>query len=329
MQAIRFGADGSVRPATLPMPAPGGEEVLVQVLAAGVCRTDVHLLDEIRAGKRPPLVPGHEIAGRVAKVGGEVYMINPGDLVVVHFEQPCGACRHCRKKRTNLCEEGHSLGFDRPGGYAEYVTARQDTVLTLPPDMDPALAAPLACSGATAYHAVVALGEASEEDLVVVIGAGGVGLSAVQVARSQGARVVAVDVREEARAAAVEAGADSAVSPEEATSVSGDADIVADFVGTAQSLTLGRTLLGTGGRYVGVADSDEDVSLRVADIVEGGRSFLGSWSSTMADLARAVALAEGGKLTPVVTRRAPLTEAGALLADLAVGRIVGRAVLIP
>ena len=327
MRAIRFEADGSVQPTNLPIPAPAADQVLVQVLAAGVCRTDVHLLDEVRAGDRPPLVPGHEIAGRVAKVGGDVYMINPGDLAVVHFEQPCGTCRHCRRKRTNLCEDGHSLGFDLPGGFAEYVTARQDTVLTLPADMDPGLAAPLGCSGATAHHAVAALGEASEGDLVVVIGAGGVGLSAVQVARTRGAQVLAVEVRQAACEAALQVGANSAVSPQEAASAEDRADVVADFVGTAES--LGRRLLGTGGRYVGVANSDEAVSVRVSDIVEGGKAFLGSWSSTMADLARAVALAEGGKLTPVVTRRAPLEEAGAVLTDLAAGRIVGRAVLTP
>ena len=329
MRTMRFEADGTVRPTDLPMPSVGAEDVLVRVLAAGVCRTDAHLLDDVRRGARDPLVPGHEIAGRVTKVGDDVYMIHPGDPVVVHFEQPCRSCRHCRKKRTNLCEEGHSLGFDVPGGYAEYVKARQDTVLALPPDMDPALAAPLACSGATAYHAVVTLGGASEDDLVAVLGAGGVGLSAVQVARSQGARVLAVDVREAAREAALRIGAETAIPPEGTTAMAGHADVVADFVGTAESLTLGRDLLGNGGRYVGVAASGDSVELRVADIVEGGRAFLGSWSSTMADLARVVSLAEGGKLTPVVTRREPLEEAGAVLADLEAGRIVGRAVLTP
>lgn len=325
---MRFEADGSIRKVDVPKPTVGPEDVLVQVLAAGVCRTDLHTLEAVRTGQRPPVVPGHEIAGKVVQVGSDIYMINPGDLVAVHYEQPCGVCRHCRKKRTNLCQDGHSLGFDVQGGYAEFVSVHQDTVLPLPANFDPEVAAPLGCSGTTAYHAVVTAGDATEEELVVVIGAGGVGLSAVQVAKAQGARVVAVDVRPEARKAALEAGADSAVPPDGANEVR-DADVVVDFVSTAATLQLGRTLLGVGGRFVVVASGAEPFSLTAADIMEGGRAYLGSYSSTMADLARAVALAENGKLTPVVTRRARLEEAADVLRELEAGQIVGRAVLTP
>lgn len=327
MRAMRFEADGSVQSVNLPMPTVGPEDVLVKVLAAGVCRTDLHTLEDVKAGRRPPIVPGHEIAGTVAKIGSDVYMINAGDLVAVHYEQPCGSCRHCRKKRTNLCQDGHSLGFDVQGGYAEYVAVKQGTVLPLPQEFDPALAAPLGCSGTTAYHAVVAVGNATDEELVVVIGAGGVGLSAIQVAKAQGARAVAVDLRPDARKAALEAGADSAVTPEEAEEIR-DADVVVDFVSTAATLGLGRSILGLGGRFVVVASGTEPVSLRAADIMEGGRAYLGSYSSTMADLARAVALAENGKLTPVVTRRDRLEDAAVVLAALDAGKIVGRAVLV-
>lgn len=325
---MRFEADGSVQRVNLPVPPVGPEDVLVQVLAAGVCRTDLHTLDAVRKGERPPVVPGHEIAGRITKVGSDVYMINAGDLVAVHYEQPCGSCRHCRKKRTNLCHDGHSLGFDVQGGYAEYVAVKQSTVLPLPGDYDPALAAPLGCSGTTAYHAVVAVADTTEEELVVIIGAGGVGLSAVQVAKAQGARVVAVDVRPEAQRAALEAGADSAVPPERVTEIH-DADVVIDFVSAANTLGLARGILGIGGRVVVVAPGAGTIALSASDIMEGGRAYLGSYSSTMADLARAVALAENGKLTPVVTRRASLEEAPEVLRDLDAGRIVGRAVLLP
>ncbi len=328
MRAMRFEADGSIQPVNLPMPQVGPEDVLVQVLAAGVCRTDLHTREAVREGRRPPVVPGHEIAGKVTKVGSDVYMINAGDLVAVHYEQPCGTCRHCRKKRSNLCQEGHSLGFDVPGGYAEYVAVKQSTVLPLPQEYDPTEAASLGCSGATAYHAVVTEGDTTEDELVVILGAGGVGLSAVQVAKAQGARVVAVDVRPEAQKAALEAGADSAATPEEAKTIR-DADVVLDFVSTAATLNLGRSLLGVGGRLVVVASGTEPISVTAADIMEGGRSFRGSYSTTIADLARAVALAENGKLSIVVTRRASLAEAADVLQDLEAGRIVGRAVLVP
>lgn len=334
VRAVRFEEGGSIKLVQLPNPQPGPEDVLVQVLAAGVCHTDLHLLDEVKSGDREPFIPGHEIVGRIAKVGADVYSTNVGDRVVVHFEQPCGQCRYCRRNRTNLCEDGHTLGFDAPGGYAEFVVAKQTTVLPLPPNVDIARAAPLGCSGATAYRAVVVLGQADEGDLVVVIGAGGVGLSAVQIAKVQGARVLAIDPKVEARKAALDSGADGAVSPVEAASgrtMFGEsgADVAIDFVGTKASFDLGRSLLGTGGRFVAVAPGSESVSVTADDLVDGGKSYLGSYSSTMADLARVIALAEAGRLVPVVTRKAPLDEAKAVLDDLRAGKIVGRGVLFP
>ena len=319
----------------LPNPQPRPDEVLVQVLVAGVCHTDLHLLDELRSGDREPLVPGHEIAGRVTKVGPDVYAASVGDRVIVHFEQPCGTCRPCRRKRTNLCESGHSLGFDAPGGYAEFVVAKQTTVLSLPPDLDVAFAAPLGCSGATAYRAVVALGQAGEDDRVVVIGAGGVGLSAIQIAKIQGSRVLAIEPREEARKAALDVGADDAISPKGAAhsvrewSKDGGVDVAIDFVGTRATFDLGRSLLGFGGRFVAVAPGDETVGVAANDLVDGGKAYLGAYSSTMADLARVLALTEAGRLKPVVTRRAPLADAADVLGDLRAGKIVGRAVLFP
>jgi len=335
MRAVRFERGGKIDVVNVPSPEPGPEEVLVQVLAAGVCRTDLHLLDEMNAPDSEPLIPGHEVVGRIAKVGVDVYSAAVGDHVVVHFEQPCGECRQCRRMRTNLCERGHSIGFDVPGGYAEFVVAKQNTVLPLPPNLDPAVAAPLGCSGATAYRAIVTQGQAGENDLVVVIGAGGVGLSAVQIAKVQEAKVLAVDTREEARKAALDVRADRATTPKETSNavreLAGDAgaDVVVDFVGTKATFDLGRSLLGFGGRFVAVAPGEERTTVSANDLVDGGKSYLGVYSSTMADLARVVALAEAGRLTTVVTRRAPLAAAAEILHDLRAGRIVGRAVLFP
>src|SRR5439155_20744303 len=102
VRAVRFESGGAIQLIQLPNPQPGAEDVLVQALAAGVCRTDLHLLDEIKAGEREPLIPGHEIAGRSTKIGDDVYTDKRGDTVGAHFEQPCGRCRQCRRHRTNL-----------------------------------------------------------------------------------------------------------------------------------------------------------------------------------------------------------------------------------
>src|SRR5947199_6708225 len=101
MRAVRFETGGVVKIVQIPDPRPGPEEVLVQVHAAGVCRTDLHLLDQVKASERKPLVPGHEIAGRVSKIGADVYATNVGDRVVVHFEQPGGPGLEWRRMRTN------------------------------------------------------------------------------------------------------------------------------------------------------------------------------------------------------------------------------------
>ena len=335
VRAVRFDEGGAVKLVDVPNPQPGPEDVVVRVVAAGVCRTDLHLLDEVRSVGRSALVPGHEIAGQIAKIGPDVYSAKVGDPVAVHFEQPCGRCRQCRRQRTNLCEDGTTLGFDAPGGYAEFVVAKQTTILPLPPNIELAFAAPLGCSGATAYRAVVALGQAEEEDLVVIIGAGGVGLSAIQISKAYNARVFAVEPREEARKAALDSGADRAVAPGEARAAFRDfaadagADVAVDFVGTKSTFDLGRSLLGPGGRFVAVAPGTEVVEVAASDLVDGGKAYLGAYSSTMADFARAISLAEAGRLRPVVTRRAPLASAEEVLNDLRAGKIVGRAVLFP
>ena len=335
MRAVRFQPKGEVEVVDLPTPVPTEGEVLVRVRAAGVCRTDLHLLHDVAAGRRAPLVPGHEVAGTVAKVGSGVGRVHPGDAVVVHFELPCGKCRACIRKKTNLCAQGEALGFSVPGGYAEYVRVPEDVVLAAPRNLEPEQAATLACSGATAYHTVVTLGGADERDVVAVIGAGGVGLSAVQVAKARGATVVAVDPREAARAAARAVGADATAEPDEAlaailaASKDRGADLVVDLVSSAETMQLGIAALAAGGKLVEAAHGAEGLAVSPGLLMDKEISLIGAHSSTMADFARAVDLAEARLLRPVVTRTAALAEAASVLRDLEDGKIVGRAVLHP
>jgi len=253
----------------------------------------------------------------------------------VHFEVPCGKCRACVTKRTNLCENLTTLGFDLPGGYAEYVRVHEDNVLAAPANLDVEQAAVLSCSGATAYHTVVTQGRADERDLVVVIGAGGVGLSAVQVARARGARVVAVDVREPALEAARTVGAELAVMPDDAlaailgASKDRGADVVVDLVSTGDTMQLGIAALAPGGRLVEAAGGEDGVRIAPTLLMDKELTLSGAHSSTMADFARAVSLAEAGLLRPVVTRTGVLAEAESILKELDAGTIVGRAVLRP
>ncbi len=335
MRAVRFQPGGTIELVDLPMPEPAEGEVLVRIRAAGVCRTDLHLLHDVREGTRGPLVPGHEIAGTVAKVGPGVGRVRSGEAVVVHFELPCGRCRSCIRKQTNLCADGETLGFSIPGGYAEYVKVPEDVVLAAPRNLEMEQAATLACSGATAYHTVVTLGGADERDFVVIIGTGGVGLSAVQVAKARGARVLAVDSREAARAAAKEVGADETASADEALGFilaatrDRGADLVVDLVSTAATMELGIAALAAGGKLVEVAPGEERLTVSPDLLIEKEIALIGAHSSTMADFARAVALAEAKLLKPVVARTGSLAEVESILKELEAGTIVGRAVLRP
>ncbi len=293
------------------------------------------MLRGVAAGTRDPIVPGHEIAGVVERVGPGVGRVRVGDAVVVHFEMPCGRCRACVRKQTNLCEQGLALGWTADGGYAEYVKVPEDVVLPMPRNLSPEEAATLACSGATAYHTVVSLGGADERDVVAVIGAGGVGLSAVQVAKARGAKVVAVDVRPEAREAAKAAGAHAVAGPEDAlaaileVSKGRGADVVVDLVSTEGTMQLGITALAPGGRLVEAGVGEAGIGISPQLLADKEIAILGARSSTMADFARAIDLAEAGLLKPVVTRTATLAEAVTVLQDLEDGKIVGRAVLRP
>ena len=335
MRAVQFQSGGVIAVVDLPTPEPKEGEVLVRVRAAGVCRTELHLLHDVKTGRREPLVPGHEIAGTVQKAGSGVGRVRVGESVVVHFELPCGRCRSCIRKKTNLCTEGRALGFSANGGYAEFVVVPEDVVLAAPRTLEVEQAATLACSGATAYHTVVTLGGADERDVVAVIGAGGVGLSAVQVAKARGANVVAVDPREAARTAAKEVGADEVASPEDALGAilaatrDRGADVVVDLVSTTETMQLGVAALAPGGRLVEVALGEEGIGVSPSLLIDKEISLIGANSSTMADFARAVDLAEAKLLKPVVTRTGSLAEAAALLHDLENGTIVGRAVLRP
>lgn len=335
MRAIQFERGGAIKVVDVPRPEPGQEEVLVRVRAAGVCHTDLHLLESARKDEYGPLIPGHEIAGEIVATGTGVFHVRVGESVAVHYEQPCLRCRYCLKKRFNLCANSKSLGFSVNGGYAEYVRVHKDSVLATKSDMDPGLAATLACSGATAYHSVATIGKAGEGDVVVVLGAGGVGLSAIQVAKARDARVLAVDVRQEAREAAQNVGADASCSPESTEKETArlsdgrGADVVVDFVGSTDTFRGGVDLLGPGGRYIMVAVMQGSATLPVGKVFERELVVTSSYSTTIADFARALELAEAGLLKSVVTRREPLQKAEEVLKELEEGRIVGRAVLEP
>ncbi|HSD21884.1 MAG TPA: zinc-dependent alcohol dehydrogenase family protein [Anaeromyxobacter sp.] len=173
----------------LPVPEPGPDDVLVRVLACGVCRTDLHVADGDLAHPGRPVVPGHEIVGEVVRCGARVTRFRPGDLAgIAWLGWVCGTCRFCASGRENLCEQARFTGWQRDGGYAEYAVADARFAFPLPIGIDPVATAPLLCAGLIGHRAWRMAGDAPR---LGIYGFGAAGHIVAQVARHAGQEVFA------------------------------------------------------------------------------------------------------------------------------------------
>jgi 2-desacetyl-2-hydroxyethyl bacteriochlorophyllide A dehydrogenase len=320
-----------------PKPVPGPDEVLLRVLAAGICRTDIHLIRSSRHDFDRALILGHEIVGEVVGAGGSSGTLQPGEIVMAHHKLVCGSCRYCVGGKETLCSNAQVLGIDRDGGFAEFTTTRASRVIPLPPSVTPATGAALTCGGVTAYHALRAVAGVAPSETVLVLGTGGVGLFAVQIAKHLGAKVVAADLRTHALHRATELGADQTVlvdptvSSQCADSLGLDSvDVVLDLVGDSELANKLTPTLRPGGRYVVTSGTREDrLSLALYSLFRRELGFLGSRGSSLRDLKKVAELASRGELDSSITAQGSLAEGEDLLRRVDNGDIVGRAVLIP
>lgn len=356
MLAMRLTSEGTPLVETdLELPRLGARSVLVRVSRAGVCHTDLHLiagsydlgegrrLSATGGGSYLPLTPGHEIAGTVERLGDEVEPteISPGDPVIVYPWIGCGRCRRCAIGQENLCEGTQRfLGFMRDGGYAEYVLVPEARYLVKVDGIDPGAAATLACSGLTAFSSVRRCALRSD-DLLLILGAGGLGTAATQIAKeTTGARVAVADIDTAKLELATKLGADVALNSaatdekELVRRVRGlhggrGADAVIDFVGTAQTASLGFRLLGRGGRLLVVGLRGGRWSLSLPFLPLLGTQVIGNFTGSRDELIEVVELAKRGTIAPVVSGEYPLRAANEVLAKLEHGDVPGRAVLRP
>lgn len=333
MRAARYHAAHqplSVDEVATPEPAP--DEVRVRVRASGICGTELHFTDGLYAPADVPMTLGHEVAGEVDAVGAAVHDVAVGDRVVVNYLLFCSRCRWCRKGQQHRCVNPRGLfAFVSDGGFAEYVVVPATCVVALPDSIDFTDAAPLCCAGATAVHAV-RIAHVEPGEIVVVIGAGGVGLALVQVAVDQGARVVAVSRSAEKLRVAQSLGAEVVSTPDAAldfVAALGGGDVVVETVGSAQSLPRSLDLLGRGGRLVLVGYSDAPLEVQPLALVVDEKSVLTSVGSTPADLAHAVDLAVRGRLRVPVDTVVDLDGVNDALARLRGGEVLGRVVIVP
>ena len=309
-------------------PVPPGSGVVVRVVATGLCRSDWHAWaghDDITF----PHVPGHELAGIVAEVGPDVRRWRVGDRVTVPFVCGCGRCGWCRSGNAQVCPDQEQPGFTHAGSFAEYVAlhAADTNLVAVPEQIDLTTAAGLGCRVATAYRALTGRARVAAGEWVTVVGAGGVGLSAVMVARAHGGRVVAVDRNPAALAAAAELGAehtvlaDGADVPAAVAEVTGGGSHVAvDAVGSEETCADAVLSLRRRGRHVQVGllpPLEGHPRVPMARVIAWELDLLGSHGMAASDYPALLRLVEQGLLEPqrLVHRTVGLEEAAALLPD--------------
>ena len=280
MRAFRLTAPHRTEVATLPEPEPRPGEVLIRVGAAGACHSDLHIMDAPAGAFPVPLTLGHENAGWIEAVGLGVTGWQKGEAVAIYGIMGCGRCSACLEGRENQCHviPPGGVGISRDGGMAEYVTVPASRLIAIG-DLDVAQAAPLTDAGLTPYHAIQLCRNALIPGATcVVIGVGGLGHMAVQIlAATTAARIVAADLRPEALKLATQVGAQETVqandeAPSQIRTLAGPppggADVVLDFVGTDSTLSLGASVISTGGwlTIVGLAGGRLRVAPGVADM---------------------------------------------------------------
>jgi NAD+-dependent secondary alcohol dehydrogenase Adh1 len=341
MKAIRVHSYGQP-PRLDEVPEPrvtGPDDVIVRIGGAGLCRTDLHIMDGWLAGFIPadlPLVLGHENAGWVHAVGPAVEHAAVGDAVICHPNLTCGVCGACRAGDDMRCAAGPSLpGATRAGGMAELFKTGARAIVKLGAGAEPAQLAALADAGLTAYHAVhkavPALGAGSS---AVAVGVGGLGHIGVQCLKAMTpAEIIAVDTSEDALKLALDCGADHVVTADgrhtqQVRDLTGSgADAVFDFVGEDATIGDSVAMLRPGGTYYLVGYGGT-VNLPTIPLVLGEISIVASLIGTSSDLAGLVALAAQGKIK-LRSSSYPLEAAGDAIEDLRQGRIRGRAILTP
>jgi propanol-preferring alcohol dehydrogenase len=338
-------------------PQASGNEVIVKVKAAGVCHSDLHLweggydlgdgifLKVTDRGVKYPVTPGHEIVGMVAEIGSDVKGVSVGDNVLVYPWLGEGECPACKAGNENLCDAPKSIGLFQDGGYAENFKVPHYKYLAKIDGLDLDAATSLACSGLTAYTAVKKSNVNSTEFLVI-IGAGGLGLMAIQLAKAiTKAKIICVDNDDKKFDTAKKMGADFVVNTNVVGSISTGgggavetiisicngkgADSVIDFVNAPQTAKTGLAVLRKRGNLVLVGLFGGSINLSLVTIPLKSLTIQGAYTGNYDDMVELIELAKKAVIKPVISNRYSIDEANEALENLKARKIIGRAVINP
>ncbi|HWC80852.1 MAG TPA: NAD(P)-dependent alcohol dehydrogenase [Pseudonocardiaceae bacterium] len=341
MRAVQVtGYHQPLRLTEIPEPTPVEPyDVIVRIGGAGVCRTDLHILEgqwAEKSGVALPYTIGHENAGWVHAVGSAVSNVAEGDKVIVHPLVTCGLCRACRSGDDVHCEQSKFPGIDTAGGYADYLRTSARSVVKLDDSLAPADVAALADAGLTAYHAAAkAASRLGPRDTCVVIGAGGLGHIGIQVLKAlTAAKLIVLDRNKDALALAESIGADHGVLADGghvdavlALTGGAGAQVVVDFVGEGGSTAEGLRVLHEAGDYH-VVGYGENLTVPTIDVISAEINVIGNLVGSYNDLCDLMELAARG-LVKLHTRTYPLEKFQDAIDDLDAGRVRGRAILVP
>ena len=332
-----------------PLPVPKESEVLVKIEACGVCHSDLHIwegyfalgggkkLPMLGGGKDLPFTLGHEIIGTVVVTGPDAKTAKTGQQRLVFPWIGCGTCAVCQAGDEHICQgRAKSLGVFLDGGYATHVLVPHERYLVDAGSLNPHEACTLACAGLTAYGALKKVGRLPAGSSLLIVGAGGVGLTAVRLAKMvTGVAPIVADIDPAKREAALAAGAAQAIDPREADAgrklfkETGGLAAAIDFAGAKATFDFAYGALRKGGHLVMVGLLGGAAELSLPLFIMRAAKVQGSYVGSLEELKELVALMQAGAAAPIPVNTRPLSEASAALSDLHGGRVVGRTVLLP
>ena len=332
-----------------PTPTPQGREVLLQITAAGICHSDLHIqdgffdlgegqrIDFAKLGAKLPLTMGHEIAGVVEAVGPDVNGVDIGGAYIAFPWIGCRSCSTCQHEREQWCNSPKFLGARVNGGYSDHVIVPDPSYLVPHDDIPAELACTYACAGLTAYSAIERVSGLSEDDFLLMIGAGGVGLSALHMAKELTlAKIIVADIDPTKRQLAEQAGAFAVIDNRRDDALAtvmelsgGGARAAIDFVGAVPSSKFGLSSLRKGGRLVIVGLYGGALPLALPLMPARSLTIQGSYVGTLDEMKKLVALGQAGKIPPIPLDTRPLDTAPESLQNLRDGKVSGRVILQP
>ena len=329
---------------------PTGSQVLIKVQSSGVCHSDIHLweggyqgpegvfLKTTDRGVKYPLTPGHEIAGVIDSLGEQAEGFSKNEKVLVYPWIGEGLCPACRIGEENLCDKPRSLGIYTDGGYSDYVLVPSYKYLVkIGEELDTDSSAPLSCSALTAYGAVKNA-NLKPDDNVVVVGAGGLGLMAIQLAKAiTGSRIIAMDLDDEKLKASKENGAANTINSKKEDPVKAvmemtgnmGADAVIDFVNASKTVETDMQFLRRRAKVVLVGLFGGELKLNLLSMPTKTYKLIGSYTGSITDLEQLVSLAKRGVIRPIISNRFKLNQATEALTMLKNGKILGRGIINP